>query len=489
MERGFFVHLLLLLQVVAGTRKLQQCDSCTPPIPFDSSVHKQVYNIGIYQLLDPGFMRTFNITFVDYLTATAGKRFDPPIRFEIKFFRDDNIAYDLLDEQEIDFTFVNPFQKQPLLVARKKMALANFAGIFITHVDNTAINTLDDLKGKVIAALNPSTLGGAFIQWHEMQKKGLSYLNDPAVNVFTGSMIKNVYGVVDKIYDVGFVRTNFIESLKHRNPNLNASAIKVVAVRNDEGTVDETFPLKRSTVVMPEWRLSAASHTPADVAQAVQAALLALTQHGITGLARSACLDSNVNNTALCDDLASVDSQVLCEANIESVKAAGSVISASDHLTYRPPLSFHKIRKMALDLGSMQQDPSSDSLKCFRPSEFYDQIICPKGLFKLSPDAMQTSCNTTGYSCPEGADCICKPCFEALPIEVAPTEEYTAGSGCTKMSICSTIAQNEVVQYTVVDNQKLEGGRSLWAKTLEDGIDTAIAIEPGPIPHSYSFSV
>ncbi|KAL3926140.1 MAG: hypothetical protein SGBAC_013589, partial [Bacillariaceae sp.] len=510
MVQAIVIGLLLLLQVVRGTRHLQQqqhqrYDSCAPLIPFDPSVHKQVYQMGCQQVANQGLMRNFNLTLGDYLTATAGNRFDPPVRFEISAFQDNNLAYDLMEAKEIDFVMVNPFQgtcleaefgTQTLVTAvrttafgNQKNTLSTFAGMFITHVDNYNINKLADLKDKVVAAGNPAAVAVANLQWHEMQKKGLSYLNDPAAIVFTGSMVKIINGVIDKTYDVGFLRTGFVEGLLHRNPNLNVSAYKVIGVRKDDGTVDETFPLERSTPTVPEWSISASPHTPADVSREVQEALLALKQHGITGLARAACLNTNANNTAQCDDLASVDSQVLCEANIESVTAAGSVMSSIDHMTYRPPLSFHKIRKMALDLGSMQQDPSSDSLKCFRPSEFYDQIVCPKGFFKLSPDAMLTSCKRYDFACPEGADCICKPCFEALPIEVAPTEEYTAGSGCTKMSICSTIAQNEVVQYTVVDNQKLEGGRSLWAKTLEDGIDTAIAIEPGPNPHSYLFSV
>ncbi|KAL3936605.1 MAG: hypothetical protein SGBAC_008109 [Bacillariaceae sp.] len=502
MEQGFLIRLLLLLQVVAGTRQLQQCDSCAPPIAFDPSVHKQAYKVGSYQLGNRGLMRTFNVTFEDYLTATAGKRFDPPIQFEFNTFQDNNIAYDLLESREMDFVFTNPFQISCLeaeystqsLVSSVRTtswngALDHFSGLIIAHADNNDINTVTDLKDKVIATADPGALGGAVLQWHEMQKNGMSYLNDPAAFAFTGTMSDNLIGVIDKTYDAGFIKAGFMDVAIRRWPQLNTSAVKIIGIRKEEGTVHESFPLDHSTDIVPEWGLSAAPYTPADVSREVQAALLALQQHGITGLARSACLDANVNNTSQCDDLFSVDSQVLCEANIESVTAAQQVISAEDHMTYRPALPLNRIRKMSLDLGSIQQDPSSDSLKCFRPSEFYDQIVCPKGLFKLSPDAMAASCNTTGYACPDGANCICKPCFEALPIEVAPADKYVAGSGCTKMSICSTMAQNEVIQYTVVDNQKLEGGRNLSAITLENGIDTKIVIEQGPTPHTYSFSL
>ncbi|CAJ1963243.1 unnamed protein product [Cylindrotheca closterium] len=124
-----------------------------------------------------------------------------------------------------------------------------------------------------------------------MQKKGMSYLNDPTALVFTGTMRANVNGIIDKSYDVGFIRTNFLESLTARNPNINASAIKVVAFRKDEDTVDEAFPLDRSSADVPEWRFSAAPSTPASISKEVQAVLLALKEHGRVGLIRSACMN------------------------------------------------------------------------------------------------------------------------------------------------------------------------------------------------------
>lgn len=504
MEPSLLIRLLLLLQVVSGARQLQQ--DCGPRIKFNPEIHKPVYKIGSELLRFPAFMRTFNITFQDYLTATVGQRFDPPIRFEFVANADVNlIYYDLMESGEIDFSFANPYQAicleaefgaQPLLNAIRttnyggeKLSLDHFAGIFVTHVDNDDINTVMDLKGKVVSAAKPSSLGGAFVHWHEMQKKGMDYLNDPAVVVFSDTMIATVNGVIDKTYDVGFVRTNFIPQLLERNPNLNVSAIKVVGVRNDDSALDASFPLERSTIIVPEWRLSASPRTPPDVSEAVQAALLAFDEHGRTGMERDACLEINANNTAQCDDLEAVDPMVLCDATVESVMLAASVISTLDYQTFRTPISLNAVRKMALDLGAIQQDPASDSLKCFRPSEFYDQINCRNDLYKLSEEDLLSSCNSTDYVCPEGTTCICKPCFKALPIEVAPSAEYIAGSGCKKMSICSTIKQNEVIEYTVVDNQKKEGGRNLRVKTLEDGIDTEVAIVASPTPHTYSFSL
>jgi len=507
MESSFllYVSIFLLLPAFVGARQLQQCDSCVPLIPFDSTVHKPVYTVGTFRLKNLLILDTFDTTFQDYLTATAGKRFDPPIKFEANFFPDHDLAYDLVEAQEIDFVFENPFvasclenqyDTQPLLstvrttsFGGKKLSLTHFAGMVITHVDNKDVNTLEDLKDKIVAAVNPGALGGGLAQFHEMQKSGMSYLDDPAAIVFAKSMFTVVKGVLDKTFDAGLIRTRLIDAMQHKIPNLNVSAIKVVGVKTDDGgTLDEDFPLERSTSILPEWTFSASRDTPVDVASEVQAALMALEEHGRTGVAREECILSSTNNTARCDDLRDVDPLSSCDATVDSATAAGKVTSAVDHFTYRPPLPVNRIRKMALDLGSIQEDPTSDSLKCYRPANFYEQIVCPKDRYKVSLDAFEVSCNKTGVVCPDGMNCICKPCFEALPIEVAPTDEYAAGAGCHKMSICGEFTQNSAIEYTVVDNQKL-GGRNLWAKTLEDGIDTKIAIAPGPIPHTYSFSL
>ena len=49
----------------------------------------------------------FNLTFAEYLTATAGKRFDPPIAFEMMPANLHEL-FDAAEEEEIDFVFSSP---------------------------------------------------------------------------------------------------------------------------------------------------------------------------------------------------------------------------------------------------------------------------------------------------------------------------------------------------------------------------------------------
>ena len=60
------------------------------------------------------------------------------------------------------------------------------AGTMLTRADNEDIQTVDDIKGKVIGALAISDFAGAQVQFYVMKKNGLDYIMDPEQVIFTG---------------------------------------------------------------------------------------------------------------------------------------------------------------------------------------------------------------------------------------------------------------------------------------------------------------
>jgi hypothetical protein len=73
--------------------------------PFDPLRHKKTYFVGIHA---PGgeyvARQEYNLTFEEYLTATAGQRFSPPIEF--KMTTSSRPIHDWVDQkQEIDFFY------------------------------------------------------------------------------------------------------------------------------------------------------------------------------------------------------------------------------------------------------------------------------------------------------------------------------------------------------------------------------------------------
>ena len=152
--------------------------------------------------------------FENYLSATAGQRFDPPIRFDLVPVK----AHDLLEgaaSQEIDFFFSNPglftcvgidTGAQPLVTANSRLQarghtfeLDDFGGVIATRADRDDIGSIYDLKGKVIGADSIAVLNGAQTQFFEMVSAGMSYVMDPKKIEFTYNQHKVSIGQLAEV--------------------------------------------------------------------------------------------------------------------------------------------------------------------------------------------------------------------------------------------------------------------------------------------------
>mmetsp|Transcript_2625 Transcript_2625/g.5009 ORF Transcript_2625/g.5009 Transcript_2625/m.5009 type:complete len:197 (+) Transcript_2625:364-954(+) len=144
----------------------------------------------------------FNKTFSDYLTYTAGQRFDPPLEFEmvpldyVKMFSD-------TEDAVVDFLFVNPSAFSCLeseyglrslvsminrrVVNGRVYDLEKFGGVIMTKANREDIQTMQDLKGKIIAASSISGLGSGQMQFRRMIEAGMDFMNDPKQLVFTSN--------------------------------------------------------------------------------------------------------------------------------------------------------------------------------------------------------------------------------------------------------------------------------------------------------------
>jgi hypothetical protein len=194
---------------------------------MDPLIHKPKYRIAVDAIR--GFEKAYeeyNLTFSEYLTATAGRRFDPPIEFEMVPVTFGGL-FDAVYEQEVDFFYANPgiyscvgveVGAQPLATIISRLEVRGheydldvFGGVIFTQADNDEINGILDLKDKIIGAGGISIIMAAQLQFYEMEMAGMSYVMDPKQVVFTGNQFDVVQGVLDGDFDVGFVRTDQIE--------------------------------------------------------------------------------------------------------------------------------------------------------------------------------------------------------------------------------------------------------------------------------------
>ena len=138
-----------------------------PKRNYDPSIHKkQVYTVGVLAIrgVDAAY-NEFNTTFNQYLTATVGQSFDLPIQFEMKPLNFLSLFSDT-QERNVDFIYVNPsayscieseYEAYSLVsqVSKRNIGgniynLKKFGGVIATHVNNTDINTILDLKDKIL---------------------------------------------------------------------------------------------------------------------------------------------------------------------------------------------------------------------------------------------------------------------------------------------------------------------------------------------------
>lgn len=298
---------------------------CTVPKRVDPSVSPSVvsstatdesepiktYQVGVLAIrgFDAAYAE-FNATFSTYLTLTAGRAFSPPIAFQLRPLNFISLFGDVQIQPlpAVDFIYVNPsayacieseFSAHSLVsqISQRKVGgntfdLTKFGGVIAARSDRTDIQTLQDIRGKVVAAASISGLGSGQMQFRELQRAGMSYINAPRQLVFTSNQGKVVNGVLDGKFDVGFIRTDQIERTKNASGVLvDPADFRVLQPQPDLAIDGVPFPFESSTPLYPEWNLASLGHVSDEVASEVQSAMRALAGHADVGYAILACYE------------------------------------------------------------------------------------------------------------------------------------------------------------------------------------------------------
>lgn len=148
-----------------------------------------------------------------------------------------------------------------------------FGGVIFTRSDRSDIDTLEDIKGKSIAAVSADSLGGFQMQAYELNRLGIRLPRDARL-VATGMPQDSVIdAVLSGRADVGFVRTGVVEALD-REGKMALSRIRIIHPQTHPG-----FELGVSTRLYPEWPFAAMPDADPDLARHVAAALFMLSEN------------------------------------------------------------------------------------------------------------------------------------------------------------------------------------------------------------------
>ena len=155
-------------------------------------------------------------------------------------------------------------------------AFAKFGGVVFTRADNKNINTLRDLRGRRLVAVDNTSFGGWLVHLREFKAVGLDPA-DFAELKFSGTHPAAVLAVLRGEAEVGLIRTDILERMA-QDGKLDLQQIKIIndlRSRSDVGTGSlGNFPYRVSTRLYPEWPFAKLRHTDDKLAHRVAAALL-----------------------------------------------------------------------------------------------------------------------------------------------------------------------------------------------------------------------
>lgn len=185
---------------------------------------------------------------------------------------------------QLDFMFTNPEHyiylsakydvSRMATLIRANVAgeeLTQFGGVIIARSERNDIQTLNDIKGKRIAAVDELSLGGYLAQRILLEKNGINIVRDSTTGFTDMPHDKVVYIVESGSADVGFIRTGVLEKMA-KEGKINRDDFKIIHPMNH-------FPQALSTPLYPEWPFASSKHTDRVLANRVGVALLNLP-HG-----------------------------------------------------------------------------------------------------------------------------------------------------------------------------------------------------------------
>ena len=161
--------------------------------------------------------------------------------------------------------------------------ISSFGGVIVTRAGRSDLRTLDDLRGRRVAATTRESLGGYQAQAIELLQAGIRPDQDITL-IETGVPHDRVIeAVLSGRAEAGFVRSGLIEQME-REKKLDRTQLAVIRAPDVPA-----YPLTLSTRLFPEWALAAMPWTDPELAREVATAVLSLPHGG--AVARSASIE------------------------------------------------------------------------------------------------------------------------------------------------------------------------------------------------------
>jgi len=232
---------------------------------------------GVFAYLGVAQTRKFYEPLVAYLNATLKEE-----QIELKVLPQEEINRGV-EKGELDIVTTNPTHflvirnQYPLTgVIATRVAEVNgnpvqqLAGVMLTQSNRDDIETLQDIRNKVIATPSLLHMGGYRAQAYELYLAGIKLPRAAKKIIELKTHQDVVRAVLSKQVDVGFVREGVLE-LMLANAEISAADYKLIHRQQHA-----YYPFEVSTRLYPEWPVFALPHVSGQAVRHVAAALFAL---------------------------------------------------------------------------------------------------------------------------------------------------------------------------------------------------------------------
>jgi len=221
---------------------------------------QSVLTVGLIPSEDSRAMIANSQAMMDMLSKALGMPVKPFVA------ADYNGVIEALRSKRLDVAYLGPFSYvlgttvadiEAFAVAETKKAGRTFYKAQVISHKSTGIKTVNDLKGKTFAFVDPSSTSGHLFPKAGLMKAGLDSDKDFGRVIFSGSHDSNAIAVQNKKVDAAAIADRIFD----------AAVAKGLAKREDIQVVWESDPIPESPTV---WR----KDLPADLKRRVQAAFL-----------------------------------------------------------------------------------------------------------------------------------------------------------------------------------------------------------------------
>ena len=212
----------------------------------------------------------------DYLSAQLA-----PLMFELVPLSFEELL-PAVERREVSYVAANPsyyvrmeyqglaHRIATLQVPGSRGPLPVFGGVIFVRADRHDLETLGDLKGQRLGAVDVKSLGGWHAAWREFVEEGICPERHCARIEYFGTHDGVVRAVLSGEVDAGTVRSTQLERMAAEN-RLDLEKIRVL---HSSGMQYPQYPYRLSTRLYPEWPFAALDGAPADLSKRIAVALL-----------------------------------------------------------------------------------------------------------------------------------------------------------------------------------------------------------------------